>query len=58
MKKDIYIFIDDQTSQKQHETESFEDYINTMFSDYVLLLTEERDPINDEEEDHYFIVEF
>ncbi len=58
MDKNIYIFIDDKSSQKQTETQTFEDYINKMFGDYLLLLTEEREPISDEDEEYYFIVEF
>lgn len=57
MEKNIYIFIDDKSSQKQTETQTFEDYINNMFGEYLLLLTEEREPLSDEEEEHYFIVE-
>lgn len=57
MEKNIYIFIDDKSSQKQTETQTFEDYINNMFGEYLLLLTEEREPLSDEEKEHYFIVE-
>lgn len=56
--KNIYIFINNQSSQKQQQTQTFEEYINRTFKDYVLLLTEEREPISNEEEDRYFIVEY
>lgn len=56
--KKLYIFIDDNKAQTNEITNEFEEYINENFSDYVLLLTEKREPIMDEAETVYLISEY
>jgi hypothetical protein len=56
--KKLYIFIDDNKAQTSEITNEFEEYINENFSDYVLLLTEKREPIMDEAGTVYLISEY